>query len=372
MKDLDAAFGALITTAARFDVPAGTIVARARRRTRRRRAIEVTGALVVVAGLTAGAVGTRPTGESKRPSISVVTPTTPAAPGAPVVFREVLGQIPYGTTTASPTADHNTCHGGRAISRIDAADHEVILADSAKTVCYILGPTLLSDPDVASVTLGVNPTTAAWYVNVHFANDDFVTKVAQPEVNKQIGIIVDGIVQSAPNINPGITGRDVTIEGAFDEAGARSLAELISPAAVTVVPTTAPSAPSLLAERMQKRCESVRQEMRFGDSLSGSAITAADARAAFVRASQPIPSALANISGDEQLAMCSGIETTTSGVTPTSTCADGTSFESGPFIGYAVDSQLTVTRLPELKYLYSVPPGATPNAPPDFCHLRSG
>ena len=36
-----------------------------------------------------------------------------------------------------------------------------------------------------------------------------------PYVGKQVAIELDGVVQSAPEINPGITGRDVQITGDF-------------------------------------------------------------------------------------------------------------------------------------------------------------
>ena len=101
---------------------------------------------------------------------------------------------------------------------------QVVLADVQKLSCYVLGPTLLTGRNVGSADAVSDPTTGAWDVNVHFANDDFVQKVAKPYVDKQIAIDLDGVVQSAPTINPGITGSDVTISGAFDEATARDVA----------------------------------------------------------------------------------------------------------------------------------------------------
>jgi hypothetical protein len=236
MKDLDTAFGSFVAVAARFDVPADAIVARARRRIHRRRAF-VSICVVLVAGGTAAIVGVRGSHNSGQPPVSVQGPTVTRRPGEPVAFREELATIPYGTATSAPD---ETCQGGRAItsSGPGTADDQAILPDTKNTICYILGPTLLSETDVDSADAMVDPTTAAWIVNVHFENDDFVTKVAAPEVNRQIAIVLGDVVQSAPFINPGISGRDVTISGSFDEAGARNLAELISPSAVDVLPTT--------------------------------------------------------------------------------------------------------------------------------------
>ena len=90
-------------------------------------------------------------------------------------------------------------------------------------------------------------TPAAWEVNVHFKNNDFVQKVAKPYVNKQVAIELDGVVQSAPTINQGITGQDVTISGNFTSKEAHQLAlvlrygslpvQLVPQTAQTVSPT---------------------------------------------------------------------------------------------------------------------------------------
>jgi len=96
------------------------------------------------------------------------------------------------------------------------------------TLCYTLGPVLLTGHNIGSALARRNLTTSAWSVDDHFANNDFVEKVAAPYLNKQIAIVFDGFVLSAPTINPGITGRDVTISGLFSAAAARDLARRLS------------------------------------------------------------------------------------------------------------------------------------------------
>jgi preprotein translocase subunit SecD len=140
--------------------------------------------------------------------------------------------MPYddATRAATPVGTLKSCEGGRLVTRAATAGSQVILADRDKKNCYALGPTLLTGANVERADPVMNPVTNAWEVNVHFNNDDFVQKVAKPEVLKQVAIVLDGVVQSAPMINPGITGRDVTISGAFDEPTARHIAaELRSP-----------------------------------------------------------------------------------------------------------------------------------------------
>jgi preprotein translocase subunit SecD len=109
-----------------------------------------------------------------------------------------------------------------------ATNPQVVLPDKADKhgkhqLCYVLGPTLLTGKNIGSAKKFLDQTNG-WQVNVGFKNDDFVKKIAGPYVNKNVAIVLDGIVQSAPNINPGITGRNVTISGTFSEKEAGDLA----------------------------------------------------------------------------------------------------------------------------------------------------
>jgi preprotein translocase subunit SecD len=150
------------------------------------------------------------------------------------------------TTTTVPAADAGTCQNGKLVTP-DVADQQVVLPDLNHTACYSLGPTILTGRGVGTASAVIDTTTAAWIVNVHFKNNDFVTKVAVPYVNKQVAIELDGVVQSAPTINPGITGQDVTISGTFTSKQAHQLAlvlrygslpvQLVSQTAQSVSPT---------------------------------------------------------------------------------------------------------------------------------------
>jgi preprotein translocase subunit SecD len=123
---------------------------------------------------------------------------------------------------------------------------EVILPDKDKTSCYLLGPTILTGRNIGSASAVVN-SNGAWQVDVTFKNNDFVEKVATPNVGKQVAIVLDGIVQSAPKIDAGITGKSVTITGNFSSKEAHQLAlvlrygslpvQLVSQTAQSVSPT---------------------------------------------------------------------------------------------------------------------------------------
>ena len=99
----------------------------------------------------------------------------------------------------------------------------VVLPDRKHTACYVLGSAVVTGKSIGSANAQYDSTTSQWVTNVHFKNNDFVTKIAGPYVNKQVAIELDGVVQSAPTIQPGITSRDVQITGQFSQSEAQNL-----------------------------------------------------------------------------------------------------------------------------------------------------
>ncbi len=201
---------------------------------------------------TAPIAAIRPEAASTTVPAATIATTAPAATATTVkgTATTVKGATTT-TTTPAATAENSTCNDGKNITP-NATDKSndpksVVVPDLNKTVCYVLGPTILLGNNVGSATAVVDPTTAAWTVNVHFKNNDFVTKVATPYVGKQVAIVLDGVVQSAPTINAGITGQDVTISGNFTSKQAHNLAlvlrygslpvQLVAQTAQSVSPT---------------------------------------------------------------------------------------------------------------------------------------
>jgi preprotein translocase subunit SecD len=153
---------------------------------------------VLVAACSSGsgkptAVSASTTSTSTTPPTEVSTPTS-TRPRATVEFREVQKQIP---------TSNRDCR-----QPVPAT-----FSDRAGRFCYILGPVLLTGAAIDSAKVRYDSRFSQWTVDVHFGNDDFVTKVGKPMVNKIIAILLDGVVQSAPKVNAGITGRDVEISG---------------------------------------------------------------------------------------------------------------------------------------------------------------
>jgi preprotein translocase subunit SecD len=142
------------------------------------------------------------------------TPTTTAPTTAP------------SPTTTVPVSEQKCSDLVAPRDQTVAADAEVWLPDPDRTVCFLLGPTVLTGKDIGRADARFE-SNLGWHVAVQFKNDDFVTKVAEPLVNKLVAIDLDGVVQSAPRINPGITGRDVQITGDFSEGDAKHLAQVL-------------------------------------------------------------------------------------------------------------------------------------------------
>ena len=129
------------------------------------------------------------------------------------------------TTTTAPPAGQTTCQTLIKSSPPDTDSAKaVVLPDRKHTQCYVLGPAVVTGRSVGSASATYDSNSSQWVTNVHFKNNDFVNKIAGPYLNKLVAIELDGVVQSAPVINSGITGRDVQISGQFSQGEAKDLA----------------------------------------------------------------------------------------------------------------------------------------------------
>lgn len=174
---------------------------------------------------TANIASVRPGQESPTTAASEPTTTTPPTivPGAPTT-------VPGATTGTSPPestpAPGTKCEDLLTPRDQDVADKEVWLpgreVKGEPGGCYLLAPTVLTGKSVSKARSSFY--NGQWQVDVTFRGNDFVEKVARPYVNQQVAIALDGVVYSAPVINPGITGKSVQITGSFTEKEAKDLA----------------------------------------------------------------------------------------------------------------------------------------------------
>jgi preprotein translocase subunit SecD len=167
-------------------------------------------ALCVLAGAACGG-GTGGNGTAERAQAPATTTTSAdQAVDLGLTFRPVESAAPCDPTTITPATEVT-----------DAA--EVVLPDRPHESCYLLGPTVMRGA-IATADARYDPAQRLWVVDVTFANDDFVAKVARPLVNQEVAIVLAGVVQSAPKVNPGTTGRSVQISGGYEEQEARDIA----------------------------------------------------------------------------------------------------------------------------------------------------
>ncbi|MBV8159536.1 MAG: protein translocase subunit SecD [Acidimicrobiia bacterium] len=149
---------------------------------------------------------------------------------AQLLFRPVLNQLPYNQPTAP----------GQPPPTITTPDQDdpnatVILPDKDKRITYQLGPSELTGKALASADAVIDQT-GQWKV-------DFTTTskgsgqwdaVAQRNYQKQVAIDLDGVVQSAPQINAQQFNGRGEISGNFTQQEAKDLALVLKYGALPV------------------------------------------------------------------------------------------------------------------------------------------
>jgi hypothetical protein len=126
-----------------------------------------------------------------------------------------------------------------------------------------------------------------------------------------------------------------------------------------------------LLDAFSKRCEHVGPRLGFNNSMSGVTMPTVEMiRSGFVRANESVPTQLANLNGDQPIALCSFFTVDpTRNASRTTMCPNGEIAEIGPpppQVEYVVDADLTATKFPGVQYL--LPPGMTvPATTPDPC-----
>jgi len=157
---------------------------------------------------------------------------------AELQFRPVLNQVSsgaagYATTTVSPNADDKTA--------------PVVLTDNAQSIKYSLGPVSVDGSGVSGATAVVDPSSGAWRVDLTFKGSaasawtTFTGNLACNQgVTKEIAIVLDNVVQSAPAVaadvvcHTGITSGTTSITGVGGQTDAKNLALVLATGALPV------------------------------------------------------------------------------------------------------------------------------------------
>jgi len=163
---------------------------------------------------------------------ATTSPGTTVVPSASTTLRTGTTlpsntTLPTNTTLpakTTPVGDLDTKTGTTPRSQ-DKAEATVVLADKQGNR-YILQPTLLTGTIVSDATAEINATTGAWVVNVVFtgAGSAKWDQMAQQLYQRQLAIVLDSEVISAPVIQTTQFGGKAQISGTFDAKEARRLA----------------------------------------------------------------------------------------------------------------------------------------------------
>lgn len=173
-----------------------------------------------------------------RPVLEVLPPpgaTTTSAPTtttAPAETTTTVAPAPGETTTT--TGATTTTVPGTTSREEDEADAEVVLPeldDEGEPVAlYRLGPTRLTGNALADAQASFDPNSNAWAVDFTMTDegspqfDELASElVALPPPGNQLGIVLDGVVVSAPTIQTGNFGGQGQISGDFTEQEAKDL-----------------------------------------------------------------------------------------------------------------------------------------------------
>jgi hypothetical protein len=243
MDELDRAGAEVLASPISEPTPTDLLRTRVRRRVYRRRAV-VTVVVACVLAVPAvalananhpngGSTGIATTGSGGRgPTITSTTTSTRSTPD-----RATFEIRPVASRDETPlvfAADSTSCTTpGPELAA--AAPGGTVLFDRDHQMCYFAEPALVTATDLASASVFDDSTASQWGVNLQFTNDSFITKIAEPLVNHEVVFVVNGVVQSAPTINPGITGRNVEITGNFTRSDAVTLAAEITGVAPSTV-----------------------------------------------------------------------------------------------------------------------------------------
>lgn len=106
----------------------------------------------------------------------------------------------------------------------------VVACDKDKKLKYILGPSFLDGQQVSNATSTVDQEHGGGHiVNLTFKSkgSKIWSQYTSKNVGKQTGIVLDGKVQSAPQIQNPIPGGNTQISGKFTQAEAKNLAQIL-------------------------------------------------------------------------------------------------------------------------------------------------
>lgn len=195
---------------------------------------------------------------SAKPSGGATPSATPTDPSDPAWITPELEQ----KFLALDCTDTTALQGST-----DDPKKPLVTCSSDRTEKYILGPVEVDGTDIKDASAGLQPTqnggtSTTWEVRLNFDSQGAnkfldVTKrlYTLPEPRNRFGIVLDGLVISAPSANEPIAGGSASITGNFTQQSAMALANQLKYGALPLsfqVQTEEQISPLLGAEQLQR------------------------------------------------------------------------------------------------------------------------
>lgn len=171
-----------------------------------------------------------------KPSATPSASTSPAPAGdlvAPITLDQAVTQI-----------DCNIPAHRQIIAKtfgVPAKDgEEIVSCGTDGGVKYLLGPAEMTGKDVktANATIdtggGQGISTGGWLIQLSLKSDSKWATLTEKYTGQQVAIVLDGLTESAPQIQQKITGGNAQITGDFSEKEARTLANVLKYGALPV------------------------------------------------------------------------------------------------------------------------------------------
>jgi preprotein translocase subunit SecD len=164
---------------------------------------------------------TPPSTPAAIPSSPSTTPATSSAPQYNAQTCNLLGAT-GGTNLPSTPATQDNAVGGKGYALLPQIDQKT----GATVGRYLLGPTELTGRVVSSASAVPPQIGSQWSVQVNFTNagSPQFDALAAKYVNKQVAIVLDGVVESAPTIQTTSFKGTASITGSFTQSQASNLA----------------------------------------------------------------------------------------------------------------------------------------------------
>ncbi|CAO5168153.1 Protein translocase subunit SecD [Frankia sp. AiPs1] len=199
-------------------------------------------------GLAVQAISYSAAGSSSTVLAAPAATSTPAASAPPAASAAPAPAKPSGpaSTAAAATPPDSvvarytalTCKPTdvrRSAASTDKPTDWIAACDRSGTSKYLLMPAKVVGTDVKTASAGLQGgggttsiNTGQWVVNVDFtgSGQGKFTKLTEDTIGKQVAIVLDGVVQSAPETNERIAGT-AQISGSFNQSDAEDLANVL-------------------------------------------------------------------------------------------------------------------------------------------------